>query len=410
MASVLPRTNRDGSVSWRVQFRIDGQMRQETFHGVDAFDSATQFGKLVDKVGGVTARKVLEARHTSPVDMPTLREFTRTYLNLDSGLLTGIEPGTRAGYENAADRSFLQVLGDFPVNAIRKSDVGRWVAWQEQQPSARYAGRTVAAKTVRNYHAILSAVLACAVEEKLRDDNPAYRTRLSEGSRREPVFLSPAEFATVLFFTPERYRRFVYFLGSTGCRWGEATAVTWADLNDADPATLRIDKAWKKSAGGAPVLKHPKSKMARRTIGVHRPLVLALGDPRDAPALIFPGPQSGGHLWYGRFRSTTWDPTIARAMDREQCVEHGLTPLSRRPTIHDLRHSHASWLIAGGVPLPYIQARLGHESITTTVGVYGHLVPDAHRQMADVVAASIGPDALAPGILHTRAAIDAASS
>ncbi|WP_262009738.1 tyrosine-type recombinase/integrase [Streptomyces sp. FIT100] len=42
--------------------------------------------------------------------------------------------------------------------------------------------------------------------------------------------------------------------------------------------------------------------------------------------------------------------------------------------MHDLRHSHASWLIAAKVPLPAIQARPGHESITTTVDRYGHLL------------------------------------
>jgi integrase len=47
--------------------------------------------------------------------------------------------------------------------------------------------------------------------------------------------------------------------------------------------------------------------------------------------------------------------------------------LGKRPRIHDLRHSYASWLIHGGVPLPVIQQTLGHESITTTIGTYGHL-------------------------------------
>jgi integrase len=44
--------------------------------------------------------------------------------------------------------------------------------------------------------------------------------------------------------------------------------------------------------------------------------------------------------------------------------------------VHDLRHTHAAWLIAEGRPLPSIQARLGHESITTTIDRYGHLMPD----------------------------------
>lgn len=51
--------------------------------------------------------------------------------------------------------------------------------------------------------------------------------------------------------------------------------------------------------------------------------------------------------------------------------------------IHDTRHTYASVFIARGVPLPYIQHRLGHEKITTTVGTYGHLIADADIVTAD---------------------------
>jgi len=44
---------------------------------------------------------------------------------------------------------------------------------------------------------------------------------------------------------------------------------------------------------------------------------------------------------------------------------------------HDLRHTHASLLIAAGVHPKAIQARLGHTSITTTLNRYGHLMPNA---------------------------------
>jgi integrase len=63
--------------------------------------------------------------------------------------------------------------------------------------------------------------------------------------------------------------------------------------------------------------------------------------------------------------------------------------LRKNPNPHDLRHTHASWLIADGVPLPWVQARLGHENIQTTVSVYGHLQPDAHLQMADAIARTL---------------------
>ena len=387
MASVSPRTNRSGSITWRVSFRIGNKQCQENF---DNETGAYQFASLVEKVGGDAARNVRKHRSGRPDDMPTLREYTEKYLDPESGLITGIEPGTRAGYMSNAERSFLQVLGDYPLSAITKADVGKWVAWQESQDSTINKGKTISAKTMKNYHSGLSAVLKSAVEEGIIPTNVAFRTRLSKGIKHEGVFLSRTDFATLLHFTDDRYKRFLLFLAGTGCRWGEATAVTWGDINfDVQPPTIRVDKAWKKSATGAPVLKHPKSSRAVRTISLWDELVTALGEPGNSNELVFPSPESGTHLWPGTFRSRVWLPAVAKAMDEEECATIGAKPLTKRPTVHDLRHTHASWLVASGAPLPFVQARMGHESITTTIGVYGHLLPDAHIQMADMMAQSM---------------------
>ncbi|MCC4250515.1 MULTISPECIES: tyrosine-type recombinase/integrase [Microbacterium] len=394
MASVTPRRSKaTNALSWRVQFRIDGQMCQETFpdEGGGKGIAAHEFGALVDRVGGRAARTVLLARNAAPADMPSLREFMTRYLDPESGLLSGVTDGTRDGYRRAAGRSFLNILGDHPLDAITKTDVARWIAWQEKQPSVHRAGQLVAAKTIKNYHGILSAALASAVAEKIIVANPAYKTKLTEGVKKEATFLTPAEFETILHFTPEYYRPLVHFLGGTGARWGEATAVTWNDIQLAvSPPTVRIVKAWKKGATAARELGVTKSKAGRRSVSLYPDLVDALGTPGRGDQLIFRGKVSGDAIWYRRFRASTWIPTLRRAQDIELCKEAGLTPLRQNPTIHDLRHSHASWLIAAGVPLPYIQARLGHEKITTTVGVYGHLVPDAHAKMADAIGDILG--------------------
>lgn len=56
--------------------------------------------------------------------------------------------------------------------------------------------------------------------------------------------------------------------------------------------------------------------------------------------------------------------------------------LTKSPRIHDLRHTHTSCLIADGVNLYTVARRLGHESITTTADVYGHLMPDQQVRAA----------------------------
>ena len=178
------------------------------------------------------------------------------------------------------------------------------------------------------------------------------------------------------------------FLAGTGCRWWEATALTWADVAmHSAPPTIRITRAWKK-AKGRPLLAYPKTSRSLRSVSLFPDLVAVMGDAGEAGAYVFPN-MWGGNLSHAHFRERVWVPAVTKATDRDACEAVGLTPLTRVPTIHDLRHTHASWLIARGVPLPYVQARLGHESITTTVNVYGHLVADAHEQMASAIATTM---------------------
>jgi integrase len=70
-----------------------------------------------------------------------------------------------------------------------------------------------------------------------------------------------------------------------------------------------------------------------------------------------------GHLPRDWFRNAVWLPTLKAS---------GIRPVR----MHDLRHSHASWLLAGGADLQVVKERLGHASIATT-GKYLHTLPTA---------------------------------
>lgn len=63
---------------------------------------------------------------------------------------------------------------------------------------------------------------------------------------------------------------------------------------------------------------------------------------------------------------------------------------------HDLRHTHVSWLIAGGAPLPHIQARLGHESITTTIDTYGQLLPAGSDLISRIIDTALRGEEIHP--------------
>ena len=61
--------------------------------------------------------------------------------------------------------------------------------------------------------------------------------------------------------------------------------------------------------------------------------------------------------------------------------------------LHDLRHSHASYLIHRGIPIIAISQRLGHEKIETTLQTYAHLYP----QERDMIIAAIESDPATKG-------------
>ncbi|MEV7527673.1 hypothetical protein [Agrococcus sediminis] len=220
MASIHPRKLANGEVSYRVLFRIDGKQRQESF--LDA-RGAEEFRRLVHRVGGDPARRVLEARREH-VGVPTLREWTHTYLDAASGHLTGIEPGTRSDYVRIAGRTFLPIIGDTPVDAIEKADVGRWIEWQERQPSTARAGQPIAAKTVRNYHA----------------DRPS-PTRLPASSASSSVSRVPPECSAV---SPSERPSSLRGSGSSPIRHRDAgripSALTLSACDRLRPSALRV--------------------------------------------------------------------------------------------------------------------------------------------------------------------------
>jgi len=65
------------------------------------------------------------------------------------------------------------------------------------------------------------------------------------------------------------------------------------------------------------------------------------------------------------------------------------------PTIrlHDLRHSHATLLLAAGVPVKVVSERLGHASAMITLGVYAHVMPGMQAEAAATFGALLSGEA-----------------
>lgn len=71
---------------------------------------------------------------------------------------------------------------------------------------------------------------------------------------------------------------------------------------------------------------------------------------------------------------------INNTMERA-CKKSGV----KRTCIHDIRHSHASYLINLGCTPLLISERLGHEKVQTTLSTYSHLYSNKHQEVVDMM-------------------------
>lgn len=369
MSELHKRTNPSGSVVYRVRWRQDGAYQSETFR---RRADAVEFRGRVDGAGQrwpeswVPHQGFAEARAS---ECPTLGEWSVRAINSRPKA----NDRTRGAYLRQIDTHLPPELRDAPLDELTREQLGAWVI---------DLGGRVKPKTVRNVHGLVSSILNDAVDAGVIGRNPAKGliAMLPTEQRSDAVFLTPAEFAVVLEATPEHYRPFVQFFARTGSRFGEAIALDVSSV-DLERGIVRIDRAVKRTAGGQFFVGSPKSRKSRRTITIDPTLIAALEPLVDGrhEGLLF-RTEAGNRIAHSNFTNRIWYKVLDAAEPK----------IHKRPRVHDLRHTHASWLIAAGVSLPAIQARLGHESITTTIDRYGHLMPDADREAAEALTRLIG--------------------
>lgn len=400
MASIETRPNPTGT-TYRVVWYEDGK-KQPAVTFTDPAE-AVRFRKLVEGNGNhwpdgwQRPAKIAPPKRTVKL---TFGQWAGTAISRR----TRANERTKDDYRRDLKRHFADLL-DRPLDEIDADDV---VEWLEDRQEVVFKGRAISGKTIRNLYGFASSLYVDAMAEHppLVKRNP-FGGRLTDIAAvrvEEMVFLTPQEFATVVALVREEYQRLIRLLAGTGLRFGEATALRVRDVELlAKRKTLTVSKAWKRTGTSTWEIGEPKTRRSRRTISLSPELVELLTPiwaGRRGDELLFPG-SDGGRLPHIEVYKRGWAPAVARAQvcDRhygEQKNGKGkpkLMPdpcecagtLDKAPRIHDLRHSHASWLIAEGVPLAAISRRLGHSSITITVDRYGHLDPSLDQQIDDAV-------------------------
>jgi integrase len=273
-------------------------------------------------------------------------------------------------------------LADKPLTEITTEDAGVWVtSLTEAAPVGRKNGgkratRPAAPKTAHNVFGTVSSVMKQAVQDEhvRRNVFSGLGIGLKDRSSKEQVHLDGEEFELVHAELAPKEAELARWLFQSGMRWGEATALQWRDI-DYDASMASVRRAWKRLPDNSYALGKPKTPRSNRTIVMPAEMLAAIrvrdpryqkvraSDPSSLEEFIFgrdghEGEQISHSVYYEH-----WLAAVGRAQ------ENGLL---KRPRIHDLRHSHATLLLAAGVDIVTVSLRLGHSSVAITGDTYGH--------------------------------------
>lgn len=268
-------------------------------------------------------------------------------------------------------------LGEMYLADITKLDVELWVAKRTKLADAQAKAAELEGKSptkargktaIRRALNYLKTCLEAAADNNLIDANVARKVEPPADPEDLVDWYTRDEVDTIL--TEMRRRKWESEAVMTelmcwlGLRWGEAAALTGADV-DWLRRRVSVSHVLTQKGKDKP---YPKTSESIREMPAPQWLLdhmSALLNGRERDARIFVTRRGDRNLSGSNWRNHTWD-VVLEAVG----IDHG--------TPHTCRHTCASWLVQDGVPLYEVKRQLGHASIQTTEK-YAHLAPDRHE-------------------------------
>ena len=258
---------------------------------------------------------------------------------LQSNTLKQYKPGLR---------SAIQHFGHMHISQLKPIQV--------QQYADHLLARKFAAKTVKGRILVISLICKHAILHGYIENDPTVRVKLpSHMPKKKREAATASEEDRILASADKTFGTLALFLLMTGCRRGEACALTPNDV-DTQKKCVKITKTveWH---GNRPYIKDtPKTDAGVREIPIPESLCQLIS-PLLSQKYLFPG--ADGNLIDGSAFTRGWDRY------RE---ETGVTC-----TPHQLRHSYATMLFDAGIDVKTAQRWLGHSDLKTTLDIYTHI-------------------------------------
>jgi integrase len=300
---------------------------------------------------------------------------------LDDWLTSAAKPRvserTYAEYAALLRRYVREPLGRTMLSDLR--------ALQIQNLYSQMQERGLSSRIVRYTHAVLSSALKQAVRWGMLHRNPAELVQLPKLQRKEMRAMSPEEssrFLTAL--ENDRYAALFSLALSTGMRPEEYLGLRWSDVDFAKSSvTVQRALVWRTKGGGW-YFTEPKTSRSRRTIPLPASMVLALTEHKrhqSAERLRLGSEWQDNGLVFTTFLGTPLNISNLTAKHFKPALQRAGLPKTIR--LYDLRHTCATLLLSAGENPKVVSERLGHASITLTLDVYSHVLPDMQKAATD---------------------------
>lgn len=262
------------------------------------------------------------------------------------------------------ETKILPYFGDKQMNDITAVDI---IKWQNALLNQEY--KPTYLRMIQNQ---LTALFNHAERFYDLKDNPCKKVdKMGRANAQELNFWTKDEFEVFIqCFTEEEemYRIIFLMLFWLGCRVGELLALTESDI-DLEGGTVSISKTYFRR-NKTDYITAPKTESSNRKITIPQFLQDEIKQFLDRQYELMPEERI--------FPIT--DRAIQKKM-KQKTEQAKLKPIR----VHDLRHSHIALLIEKGMQPLVIAQRVGHDSVNTTMNIYGHLYPNKQKQVADLL-------------------------
>jgi integrase len=292
-----------------------------------------------------------------------------------------VSPNTHERYAELVRKSIIPLIGNTNLSKLQALQISS--AYSKALAQGRRDGKGgLSQRTVHHMHRVLRQSLQQAVRWQLIARNPTDAVRPPKVDRASMRTLDNDQTAALLE-TLRPTRMFVPVLLAVLCglRRGEIVALRWRAL-DLEARRLAVVASTEQTRAGVRE-KEPKGRKGR-VVDLPSIVVEQLRRHRlrQAEEMLKIGVRQSEQTHI--VTRTDGEPLQPRSVTHEW---HRLLATNGLPRVrfHDLRHTHASHLLAEGVHPKIVMERLGHSSIGITLDIYSHALPTMQAEAAGLI-------------------------